>query len=263
MRAIGIALFLFPSSALFFFACSSSNGTTPSSNDAGSEASTYDSALPTPNADSSTPSKPPPRAKDGGAPDATLPPPPKTKPDGGPAYDAGQLMDADVDAAPPDTTVFTPLDPSDESQMPDHGIIEDTCANLSMSKDTGFCKTDFFGADFVEGCAGSSGLLVYLLDCARYETPGSTRARCQDDAITVGCYVHDVSPVGAFELGDTQEAIDLTHKCPADWEGTGYCNGDFLFMCSGGKDYALDCGTFNFGSFTYTCDATSGTVQCK
>jgi hypothetical protein len=172
-------------------------------------------------------------------------------------------MDADVDATPPDTPSHTAVDPIDELLMPDDGDPLGSCTSEQLAKDTGFCNNGFVsGEDFIVGCVDPE---AYLFDCARYDTPGSTRATCQDDGITVGCYVHDVSPVAAFELGDTLDAINLSHKCPESWEGTGYCSGDFLFMCSGGKDYALDCGTFNTGPFTYTCakDTASGTIQCR
>jgi hypothetical protein len=239
--------------------CSSSKGTSKAdSSDAGDEGSTgHDSgSLPDPS------SKPPPKPKDAGPSDATPPKPPQTK-DGGP-HDAGKLTDAKVDATPPDasTTSATPLDPIDESIMQDEGLSVGSCVDVGLSHDTGFCRNDSAGQDFVEGCVDPT---VYLLDCARYDTPGFTRSVCQDDGTTVGCYLHDVTPVGDFEKSDTGDAIDLFHGCPSSWEGTGFCDGDYLYMCSGGNDYVLDCGTFNTGSFTYTCakDSRSGTIQCQ
>jgi hypothetical protein len=241
-----------------FTACSSSNGTHNDSpdDDGGSEGSTS-----TKRTDSG--SKPPPKAKDAGTADTAPPPPPKGKADGG-VRDAGKLTDARVDATPPDsgnTTTATPLDPIDESIMPDDGLEVGTCTSVGLSKDTGFCRNDSAGQDFVEGCVDPT---VYLLDCARYESPG-TRSVCQDDGTTVGCYLHDVSPVGDFEKSDTGDAFDLFHACPSSWEGTGFCDGDYLYMCSGGNDYVLDCGLFNTDTFTYTCgkDTISGKIQCQ
>jgi hypothetical protein len=244
-----------------FAACSPSHSSSnDTSDDAGNEGGggTVDAR---PKTDSAT--KPPPKATDAGARDAAPPPPPKNKPDGG--RDGGKLTDASVDATPPDsgsTSGATPLDSIDESIMPDEGLAVGTCKDIGLSKDTGFCRNDSSGQDFVEGCVDPT---VYLLDCARYDTPGTTRAVCQDDFTTVGCYLHDVSPVGDFEKNDSTDAIDLAHACPSSWEGTGFCDGDFLYMCSGGKDYVLDCAVFNFDSFTYTCgkDANTGTIQCQ
>jgi hypothetical protein len=266
VRKLGVFVLIASLSFGSVLACSSGSGNGFSENpqDAGlGEGSTSSSNSKKSGTGSS--SKPPPKPKDGGAPHDAAPPPPasKTQPDGG-TRDAGRLTDASVDAAPPDaatTSSATPLDPIDEIFMSDEGLAVGACSDIGLSKDTGFCQNDSAGQDFVEGCVDTG---VYLLDCARYDTAGSTRASCQDDGVTVGCYLHDVSPIADFEKGDTVDAFDMFHTCPSSWEGTGFCDGNFLHMCSGGEDYVLDCGVFNIDSFTYTCGKdTSGTISCQ
>ena len=245
-------------------ACSSSSGGNPATdNDSGSDGTT------TPDHNTTVPdgslTKPPPKPKDGGS-DAKPPPPPPGNKDGG-HFDSGKVSDADI----PDTSTggndsgttipATPLDPIDESLMPDYGVDVGTCADLSLADSTGLCKSNASGQDFVEGCVTPD---VYVLDCARYETPGSVRSICVDDGVSnVGCNVIDVKVVDDFEKGQSQSAYDLFHACPSSWEGYGNCQGDFVRMCIGGEDYALDCTIYNGGGFTYTCRTNSlGKITC-
>jgi hypothetical protein len=204
-------------------------------------------------------SKPRPSASDASARDAM----PDTRPDaskpktGG---DGGKLTDAAV-GTPPATGTGSPLDPIDESLMPDYGLDEGVCATYNLTKDTGRCYNGpFSGTDYVEGCVSPD---AYLLDCARYETAGSTRSICQDDGTLAGCILIDVAQVASFEGSQTQDFIDQSHKCPDSWNGYAYCQGDFISLCKDGEDQWLDCTIYNFDTFTYTCGKdTDGHIAC-
>ncbi len=213
--------------------------------------------------------KPPPTPKDGGSTsDAKPPPPPPTPKDGG-SSDA-KLGDADLPDADPGeggTTSATPLDPVDQSLMPQYGVQVGLCSDIGLADSTGLCKTNSSnGQDFVEGCVTPN---TYLLDCQRYETAGSTRSICTDDHKTnVGCHLlFDMAKVDDFEKGQTASALDEKHNCPASWEGYAYCAGNYVRMCVNGKDWALDCTIYNNTSFTYTCGKSTltsnkGKVTC-
>ena len=214
--------------------------------------------------------KPPPAARDAGPMmmDARPPPipmpPPVNKPDGG--GDAGKLLDAGgIDASIADaggsTSSLTPLDSVDKSLMPDFGLDVGACSGLKIPDGTGLCKSNASsGQDFVEGCVGTE---AFILDCARYDTADLTRSTCSDDGKKVGCILVDVTAVASFEKSQTGSAFDLFHECPSSWEGYGNCEGDFVSMCVGGRDLALDCAIYNTQDFTYTCGKNaSGQITC-
>ena len=116
-----------------------------------------------------------------------------SKPTG--AGDAGKLDAAALqDASPPPVTGDgDPLDPIDESLMPDYGFDEHTCADYDLTKDTGRCYNDIFnGADYVEEDASRP---TPTCSIARATTPPVKRARsAQDDGNYVGCVLIDVAP---------------------------------------------------------------------
>jgi hypothetical protein len=207
-------------------------------------------------------SKPRPSAMDASTRDAM----PDTRPDaskpktGG---DGGKLTDAGLgpDAMPPVTGTGSPLDPVDESLMPDYGLDEGLCTDYQLTKDTGRCYNGpFSGTDYVEGCVSPD---TYLLDCSRYETAGMTRSICQDDGTLAGCILLDVAQVASFEGSQTDQFLDQSHKCPDSWNGYAYCQGDFISLCNQGEDVWLDCSIYNFDTFTYTCGTdTDGHIAC-